>query len=768
MIKSIRLLNWRSHADTQLDFHKGTNLLVGIMGSGKSSLLEGISFALFGTFPALERRKLKLENVIRIGQGTAKATVGFEWDSGDYRVERTLERSKKGAVSTNAEIFKDGTSVEQGTTAVTSYVEDLMALDYDLFTRAIYSEQNNIDYFLNLDPRRRKQEIDTLLGLDKFETARTNIVTVTGRVRSKKQAIEERFSKEKVAELERKEKTHSKELASFESKLKEVKSSSEKQQKEAKDLSSRFEVMGKEKEMFERLEKERIGLSAQQQSLEKELKEAPFDEKALEKSREKLSSLVEARSKLSTSVKAIDEGNARLSKEAGSVETGLKAASQARKGLETVKKELSELLKSRSQEQLSKEQEELRGSLVSMESESKSLEHEMAEMAELMGKLQPDVSKCPLCSAKLTEDGISHIKAEKEALIRQKKARAAELQKLIAAKRKEDEALATTLKKASLASERLSSLEEEAKGLEKLQSRKTELESELTKAREQREDLQKKLDKLTDEVGQLRVEINTFEATLRKKKQLDEIKTRLAELLKQLAAVKFDVKAFEQLRERAEKARIAAERLLSQKETLETQLRVSKDMLKLVQEELSQMRQMEMDVKDLYKLEEQLLIYKNALLETQKSLRESLTDAINSAMNEIWTIFYPYKNYEALRLAVTEKDYIFEVDDGTGWKGLETIASGGERASAALTLRVALAMVLTPRLSWLILDEPTHNLDTEAVELLSSALQYKVPEVVKQTFVITHDEAFMGSEFASSYRLTRDKEQNGATEVEAL
>jgi hypothetical protein len=47
-------------------------------------------------------------------------------------------------------------------------------------------------------------------------------------------------------------------------------------------------------------------------------------------------------------------------------------------------------------------------------------------------------------------------------------------------------------------------------------------------------------------------------------------------------------------------------------------------------------------------------------------------------------------------------------------------------------------------------------------------LQFKVPEVVRQTFVITHDEAFMGSDFASSYRLTRDKEKNGATKAESI
>src|SRR5512147_497146 len=99
MIKSIRLLNWRSHADTRLEFRKGTNLLVGIMGAGKSSIIEGISFALYGTFPAMERRKIKLENVVRLSEGTASVTLEFEWDGAIYRVERGIERSKKGTSS---------------------------------------------------------------------------------------------------------------------------------------------------------------------------------------------------------------------------------------------------------------------------------------------------------------------------------------------------------------------------------------------------------------------------------------------------------------------------------------------------------------------------------------------------------------------------------------------------------------------------------------------------------------------------------------------
>jgi len=48
MIKRVRLKNWRSHYDTDLRFDEGTNVIIGINGAGKSSVLEAIFFALFG------------------------------------------------------------------------------------------------------------------------------------------------------------------------------------------------------------------------------------------------------------------------------------------------------------------------------------------------------------------------------------------------------------------------------------------------------------------------------------------------------------------------------------------------------------------------------------------------------------------------------------------------------------------------------------------------------------------------------------------------
>ncbi|MEM7825998.1 MAG: AAA family ATPase, partial [Candidatus Aenigmatarchaeota archaeon] len=64
MITKVKLKNWRSHLESEFNFSSGTNVLIGIMGSGKTSVMNAICFALFGTFPEIQTRKLRLEDII--------------------------------------------------------------------------------------------------------------------------------------------------------------------------------------------------------------------------------------------------------------------------------------------------------------------------------------------------------------------------------------------------------------------------------------------------------------------------------------------------------------------------------------------------------------------------------------------------------------------------------------------------------------------------------------------------------------------------------
>ena len=64
MIKSLELTNWRTHKNSTLTFDNGTNVIIGVMGSGKSSVVNALSYSLFGTSPALKSKQVSLIEII--------------------------------------------------------------------------------------------------------------------------------------------------------------------------------------------------------------------------------------------------------------------------------------------------------------------------------------------------------------------------------------------------------------------------------------------------------------------------------------------------------------------------------------------------------------------------------------------------------------------------------------------------------------------------------------------------------------------------------
>jgi len=767
MIKSIRLINWRSHADTFLEFRAGTNLLIGIMGAGKSSILEAISFAFFGTFPALDRRKVKLEDIVRLNEPHASVALTFDWNNITYSVSRKIERSKKGAFA-SAELYKDSSLLESGSVAVTEYIQNLTGVNYDLFTRAIYSEQNNLDYFLNLDPRRRKQEIDALLGLDRFEEARANTVSVIGRLKSKKEGFEMRFERSKLEAARKDLLDWQAKRDEFEKSLKEIDTKLQAEQKTHALSDSDFKRMDSLRQQHETLSKESIRLHALQESLANETK--GFEEARHNESKALLARLLEERQKMHSESKTIETEIARVSKEIGGIDERIKSSHENQKKLKDLQSELESLLKGKTKDHIIGEQKDCEKKVLDSDSERKMLEHEIQEITELSTKLKPKSGRCPLCHSQLTEESASHIHAEKaeELKARQERlrgvcARLLEHKKMLAA-------IAMSANRISLLSSRIEPLAHDLSAVDPaaLGEKKSTMLAELGNRNTAKTGLDRKSEIISESIEKAKIESSRHENLLLKKKELESVSKRTIETDARLSSIRFEPSIFESVRSRLESSKLTVQKLISQHQGVETELKNAQNLIKILKDTVESSERLEKDIAHLAKLEEELSIYKNALLSTQISLRLSLVDAINGAMNDIWPIFYPYRNYSSLRFSVSDKDYVFEVDEHGRWKSLESTASGGERASAALTLRVALAMVLTPQLSWLILDEPTHNLDKDAICLLSDALQTKIPQVVKQAFIITHEEGLMGSEFASSYRLTRDKSRNGETKTEAI
>jgi len=161
-----------------------------------------------------------------------------------------------------------------------------------------------------------------------------------------------------------------------------------------------------------------------------------------------------------------------------------------------------------------------------------------------------------------------------------------------------------------------------------------------------------------------------------------------------------------------------------------------------------------------------LSVYERAIESTQVMLREEFTSALNAALEDIWFRIYPYGDYLSLRLGLESGDYTLQLKTRAGeWVNVEGIASGGERSTACLALRIAFALVLTQNLSWLVLDEPTHNLDESGVEVLSRAMREHLPELVDQIFVITHERKMEKAVSGMLYRFERKKEEDEPTKV---
>ena len=89
IIKSIKLNNIRSYTSKEINFELGSTLLSGDIGSGKSTILLSIDFALFG----LSKGIITGEALLRHGEKQGSVELTFLIDDKNIRIKRTLKKT---------------------------------------------------------------------------------------------------------------------------------------------------------------------------------------------------------------------------------------------------------------------------------------------------------------------------------------------------------------------------------------------------------------------------------------------------------------------------------------------------------------------------------------------------------------------------------------------------------------------------------------------------------------------------------------------------
>jgi len=180
IIKSIYLRNIRTHRESFVDFVRGTNVIVGETGSGKSSIRYAIEFGLFGECGGVSR-----EALITAGEKEGEIVLVIDCGGKSYSIKRVLERDDDGTIRSSAALMdSSGKIIETGVKKVNEAIEEITGCTGELF-RLVNPLQGEVRNIIKLPPSERARLIDTILGIGRFRQAYDNMREILSPLKSK-------------------------------------------------------------------------------------------------------------------------------------------------------------------------------------------------------------------------------------------------------------------------------------------------------------------------------------------------------------------------------------------------------------------------------------------------------------------------------------------------------------------------------------------------------------------------------------------------------
>ena len=210
MIKDILLKDFIAHRNTKLEFCKGITIFVGHNGSGKSSIIDAVTFALFG-----KHTRKSNKNLIRRGANSAMVQMHFTLNSREFLATRGLNGGgvqpfsqfsfvSDGDKTLNRPIV--GGERKQFGESMSSEIAKVLGLDYEKLRVAAVVQQGELVRLVEAQPKEFKELLNGLIGIDRldsaYETMRDVIVGFRDRLRDETGYTDQELTK--VEEVVRK------------------------------------------------------------------------------------------------------------------------------------------------------------------------------------------------------------------------------------------------------------------------------------------------------------------------------------------------------------------------------------------------------------------------------------------------------------------------------------------------------------------------------------------------------------------------------------
>lgn len=189
LVKKVVLENIRSYESCEVNFREGVTLLSGDIGSGKSTILLALEFALFGII----KGSLSGGSLLRRGESQGSVILELTLDKKNILIKRSLKKTSTGIgqdagfIEING-VREDLTPVElkNKVLELLGYPSSLLGKSKDLIYRyTVYTPQEEMKTILFEDSESRLNKLRKLFDLDKYVTVRENALEYTREIKRK-------------------------------------------------------------------------------------------------------------------------------------------------------------------------------------------------------------------------------------------------------------------------------------------------------------------------------------------------------------------------------------------------------------------------------------------------------------------------------------------------------------------------------------------------------------------------------------------------------
>jgi len=201
MIRNIELIDFLAHSNTKLEFENDATVFVGDNGAGKSSIIDAITFSLFG-----EHTRKNNKGLIRRGANQGFAKIEFSANGKNYQTIRKID--SKGTLTAQFAEDVNGKLIpiaegerKQFGESMTKHVEETLGMDFEKLKIASIVQQGELNSIIKAKPKEFKELLNTIIGIDKLDTALASMRTVQREFRS---TIQKKFGYDDIQVVENK------------------------------------------------------------------------------------------------------------------------------------------------------------------------------------------------------------------------------------------------------------------------------------------------------------------------------------------------------------------------------------------------------------------------------------------------------------------------------------------------------------------------------------------------------------------------------------